>query len=184
MNQYHNSNLWQHWSHFFFVFLFLLHFSFLSDEPMSKELQQSKSACFQPSWRATTNDILAKANASLSRPTTAAACSQSQQLGLQISALESNQPMSADYLILSADSPEEVQAPYRGCSRAIKKDFPSSVTSLNHTPIYEWYVVWCGFKNGCWVVCGFKNGCWNDMCLKVIGLCVQNMKTILDSTLT
>ena len=37
--------------------------------------------------------------------------------------------------------------------------------------IFEWYVVRCGFKNGC----------WKDLCLKVIGLCVQNMMTILDS---
>ena len=38
-------------------------------------------------------------------------------------------------------------------------------------PIYEWYVVRCGSKNGH----------QNDMCLKEIGLHAQNMLTILGS---
>jgi hypothetical protein len=45
------------------------------------------------------------------------------------------------------------------------------VTYLNQTPIFEWYVIrW-----------GSKNAYWKDMCSKKIGLCGQNMITILGS---
>ena len=37
---------------------------------------------------------------------------------------------------------------------------PNSITSLNRTPIFEWYVVRCEFKNGY----------QKDMSLGVIGL--------------
>ena len=108
-----------------------------------QESQQSKSAHFQPPRRATTNDILAKANSSLSWLITAAACSQSQQLGLKhFDMSRINQPVQIIYLILCADSLEGAQAAYRRCSRAITKDFPGSVTYLNHKPIYIWVV--CG----------------------------------------
>ena len=29
----------------------------------------------------------------------------------------------------------------------LKVDMPNSMTTLNHTPIFECYVVWCGSKN-------------------------------------
>ena len=47
----------------------------------------------------------------------------------------------------------------------------NSVTSLNWVSLFEWYVVRRGSKNGH----------QNDMCLEEIGLCVQNMSTILSS---
>jgi len=40
---------------------------------------------------------------------------------------------------------------------------------LIRTPIFEWFVVWRGSINGC----------QKEMCLKEIGLCAQNMITIL-----
>ena len=30
----------------------------------------------------------------------------------------------------------------------VKVDIPKSVTHLNHTPIFEWYVIKCASKNG------------------------------------
>jgi hypothetical protein len=48
---------------------------------------------------------------------------------------------------------------------------PKSVTYLNHTPIFEWHVVWCGSKNG------YKK----HMCLKAIRLHAQNMRAIMNS---
>ena len=44
---------------------------------------------------------------------------------------------------------------------------PNLITYLTCTPIFEWYVVWCGYKNE------YKK----DMCLKEIGLHAQNMIT-------
>ena len=43
--------------------------------------------------------------------------------------------------------------------------------SLHWTPVCEWYLVWCGSKNGY----------QKDMCLIEIGLCAQIMITILSS---
>ena len=45
------------------------------------------------------------------------------------------------------------------------------VAYLNRTPIFEWYVVWCGSNNK------FKK----DTCLQEIGLRAQNLITILGS---
>ena len=50
-----------------------------------------------------------------------------------------------------------------------KVNGPNSVTDLDREPIFEWYAVRCGFKNG-----AQKYICLND-----IGLHVQNMITIL-----
>ena len=50
-------------------------------------------------------------------------------------------------------------------------DMHNSVTHLNRTLIFEWHVLWCGFKKG------YEK----DMCLKEIGPCVQIMITILSS---
>ena len=50
-----------------------------------------------------------------------------------------------------------------------KIDMPNLVTSLKWTPIFEWYVIWCGFKNRY----------QKDMCLKEVGLCIQNVIIIL-----
>jgi hypothetical protein len=51
-------------------------------------------------------------------------------------------------------------------------DVPKSNTTIFWTPILEWYVV----------KCGFKNGHQRDMCLKEIqGLHAQNMIIILRS---
>ena len=50
-----------------------------------------------------------------------------------------------------------------------KLDVPNLVTDLNHAPMFEWYVVWCGFKNE------YRKG----TCARKIGLRVQNMITIL-----
>ena len=44
-----------------------------------------------------------------------------------------------------------------------KVDNPYSVTFLIRTPVIEWYVVWCGTKNG------YQKG----MCLKEVGLHAQ-----------
>ena len=52
-----------------------------------------------------------------------------------------------------------------------KVDMPNSVTYRNQTPTCEWYVVWCGSKNGY----------QKDMRSKEIGQCAQNMITILGS---
>ena len=46
-----------------------------------------------------------------------------------------------------------------------KVDVPNLVTYPNWIPIFEWYVVWCGFKNGH----------QKDICLKEIGLRAQNI---------
>ena len=37
-----------------------------------------------------------------------------------------------------------------------KVDVPNSVTFLNQTPIFEWYVMWCGSKNGSKKTRGWK----------------------------
>ena len=50
-----------------------------------------------------------------------------------------------------------------------KVDVPNSVAELNQTSISGWYLVRCSSKNGY----------QKDMCLKGIGLCAQNMITIL-----
>ena len=50
---------------------------------------------------------------------------------------------------------------------------PNLITYLTCTPIFEWYVVWCGYKNEY----------QKDMCLKEIGLYAQNMITILSLTI-
>ena len=47
----------------------------------------------------------------------------------------------------------------------INLDVPNTVTYLNQIPIFEWYVVRCGFQNGC----------HKYMCLKEIGLFAQNV---------
>ena len=48
---------------------------------------------------------------------------------------------------------------------------PNSATYLNQTHSFEWYLVRCDFKNG------YQKNTY----LKEIGLCAQNMTTILDS---
>ena len=48
-------------------------------------------------------------------------------------------------------------------------DDPYLVTFLNERPIFEW----------CVVSCGSKNEHQKEMCLKEIGLCAQNVRTIL-----
>ena len=53
-----------------------------------------------------------------------------------------------------------------------KVDIPDSNTTIIWTPIFEWYVVRCGFKNR------YQKGI---MCLKEIGLRAQNMISILGS---
>ena len=52
-----------------------------------------------------------------------------------------------------------------------KVNMPKSNTTLIWTPMFEWYVVWCGSKN------------WHpkEICLNEIGLRAQNMLTILGS---
>ena len=52
---------------------------------------------------------------------------------------------------------------------------PNSVTSLNQTPIFEWYVVRRGSN------VEYQKGI---ICLEEIGLCVHNMIIILDSIVT
>ena len=49
-------------------------------------------------------------------------------------------------------------------SRHIKVHVPNLVTTLNRTPIFELYVVWCGFKNIY----------QKDMCSKDTRPCAQN----------
>ena len=49
---------------------------------------------------------------------------------------------------------------------------PNLVSYLNQTPIFEWYVVWCGSKNE------YQN---YNVCLQEIGLRAQNVITILSS---
>jgi hypothetical protein len=51
----------------------------------------------------------------------------------------------------------------------IKVDMPKSNIAIIWTPTFGWYVFRCEFEN--------KHK--KDMCLKKIGLCVQNMLTIL-----
>ena len=48
-------------------------------------------------------------------------------------------------------------------------DAPKLIIYLLCTPVFEWYVVWCGYKNK------YEK----DICLKEIGLHAQNMITIL-----
>ena len=48
---------------------------------------------------------------------------------------------------------------------------PNSVIHLQRTPIFEW----------CMIRCGFKNGYQNDTCLKEIGLVAHKLFTIMDS---
>ena len=52
-----------------------------------------------------------------------------------------------------------------------KVDVPNSVIFLNCTPIFEWYVIRCGSKNGC----------HEDRCLRKIRLRAQKTITILES---
>jgi hypothetical protein len=52
-----------------------------------------------------------------------------------------------------------------------KVDVPNSVVNLNQTSIFEWYMVWCGFKNGY----------QKDVSLKELGIHAQNMITIRGS---
>ena len=47
----------------------------------------------------------------------------------------------------------------------------NSITYLDRTPIFEWYVVWCSSKNG-----------YQKDVFKEIGLHAQNTRAILDST--
>ena len=55
--------------------------------------------------------------------------------------------------------------------KVAKVDVPNLVTYLNQTPIFEWYVVWCGSENEY----------QKHMSLKEIGLRAQNMINILNS---
>ena len=48
-----------------------------------------------------------------------------------------------------------------------------SVAYLNWTPIFDWYVLWCGFKNVH----------HKYMCLNESKLCISNMLTIPGSTI-
>ena len=50
-------------------------------------------------------------------------------------------------------------------------DDPYLVAFLTKTPIFEWYVVRCGSKNGY----------QKHMCFKEIGLCAHDLITILSS---
>ena len=50
-----------------------------------------------------------------------------------------------------------------------KVDMCNLVTYLYWTPIFEWYVVWCGSKSKY----------QKDKCSKEIGLCVLNIITML-----
>jgi hypothetical protein len=50
-------------------------------------------------------------------------------------------------------------------------DNPYSITFLVRTPIFEWYVVWYGFKNKCQI----------DCVIKKLDKCAQYVMTILDS---
>ena len=53
-----------------------------------------------------------------------------------------------------------------------KVEIPNSDTLLHRTPKFEWFVVWCGSKNG------HQKGI---TCSKEIGVHAQNMITILGS---
>ena len=55
----------------------------------------------------------------------------------------------------------------------IKVDNPYLVAFLIRAPIFEWYVVWCGYKNG------YQKGI---MCLKEKRSCVNTLITNLGST--
>jgi hypothetical protein len=55
--------------------------------------------------------------------------------------------------------------------RSVDIPFFSFFSYYNTVPMFECYVIWCGSKNIY----------QKDMCLKVSGLCAQNMITILDS---
>ena len=59
-----------------------------------------------------------------------------------------------------------------GCKDEHEVDEPKSNIAIIWTLIFEWYVIRCGFKNGH----------QKDMCFKELGLCVQNMPTVLNST--
>ena len=69
------------------------------------------------------------------------------------------------------------ESPFHVCghrfSVGVKVDMPNSVTYLNRTPIFEWYVDWCGSRNRCQK---------DNMYLQEIGLHAQKMITILSST--
>ena len=54
-----------------------------------------------------------------------------------------------------------------------KINMPNSITYLNLSPILEWCMATCEPKNG------YQKGMW----LKEIGLCAQNLLSILDSTI-
>ena len=64
----------------------------------------------------------------------------------------------------------------RICSKMLAKNghkvsMPNSVTYLNGTPIFEWWVVRCEYKNNY----------QKHMCLKEVGLCAQILLAILGS---
>ena len=56
----------------------------------------------------------------------------------------------------------------------VEVDVHDPIIYLNQTPIFEWSVIRRGFKNG------YQK---DNMCLKVIGLCTQNMLTIISLTI-
>ena len=49
---------------------------------------------------------------------------------------------------------------------------PHLVTYLDWTPLFECYMLWCGSKNK------YQKGI---LCFKKIGVCAQNMKTVISS---
>jgi hypothetical protein len=55
---------------------------------------------------------------------------------------------------------------------SLEVDAPESNTAIIWTPIFKWYVVWCGSKNG------HQKGM---MCLDEIGLCAQKTLAVLGS---
>ena len=73
------------------------------------------------------------------------------------------------FLVIVENDTKVVVTPYL---QDLKGTQPS-ITFLNRTPIFEWYVVRCGSKNG------YQIGMW----LKEIGLGTQNLITILGSIL-
>ena len=70
------------------------------------------------------------------------------------------------------DSCQLTTLPTKGCEVLQSKvDNPHSVTFLIEVPIFEWYMIWCGSKNGY----------QKDTCSKEIGLLAQNMINVLNS---
>jgi hypothetical protein len=63
--------------------------------------------------------------------------------------------------------------PHKVPTLSTKVEGPYLATLLIRTPIIEWYVVWCGSKNG------YRK----TMLWKEIGLHAQNVITILKSTI-